>query len=247
MLLSSICLLLLLPSSAAFAPPLLHYSTSTSSNPNFRTARPGSVSELRLSSNLLDDFKTAKGELVNPYKVLKVSRDADVSTVKKSYRDLSRKFHPDGYRHRRLLPGSCNNLDDVRDHWERIRISYEILKNPKLRTRYDRHEVMSDPKAAVQRAAVDAAWKGVQGMGQGLFQVGSGVGKGLFSAGTFAFQQMIKEKPHQPSKQQEQEATAAGTSTIGSVNLPNPKDVLPAVVQLVANGTQSVPGLAPLS
>jgi hypothetical protein len=53
---------------------------------------------------------------------------------------------------------------------------------------------MSDPKAAMQRAAVDAAFKGVQGVGKGIFQIGSDVGKGLFSAGSFAFQQLTKEK-----------------------------------------------------
>jgi hypothetical protein len=55
---------------------------------------------------LLDEFKTASGEIVNPYKILKVARDADRTAIRQSYRNLSRMYHPDGARHRTILPGS---------------------------------------------------------------------------------------------------------------------------------------------
>lgn len=136
---------------------------------------------------LFDDFRTSSGELLNPYQVLKVSRTADGKAIKKSYRDLSRRYHPDGVRHKDILPGNCNNLAEVRDHWERIRLSYEILSNPKMRKRYDRNVVLADPAAAVKRAAVDAAFSGVKG-------VASGVGQGIFNLGAFAFKQMTKDR-----------------------------------------------------
>ena len=133
---------------------------------------------------LLEEFKIHTGEVINPYKVLKVSRTAGPTDIKRSYRDLSKRYHPDGYRNQRnndILPGKCNSMDEVRDHWERIKLSYEILRDPKLRKRYDRHETLADPGAALQRAVVNAAIDGVKN-----------VGGGIFSAGAFAFQKLTK-------------------------------------------------------
>jgi hypothetical protein len=57
------------------------------------------------SSYLLDEFRTADGEIINPYRVLKVGRHADRKEIKQSYRNLSKKYHPDGARFREVLPG----------------------------------------------------------------------------------------------------------------------------------------------
>ena len=62
--------------------------------------------EKREKNILMDDFRTAEGELIEPYKILKVSRNASQAEIKKAYRDLSKKYHPDGARHRKFLPGS---------------------------------------------------------------------------------------------------------------------------------------------
>lgn len=140
------------------------------------------------SKYLWNDFKTYSGEILNPYKVLKVSRRASTEEIKKAYRALSRKYHPDGVRHRGILPGSCDNLDDVREQWERINLSYKILKDVKLRKRFDRNEVIADPGKAVQRAMFDAAGSAVMG-----------VGKGLFSVGAMAVGQVMKQKEDNPA------------------------------------------------
>jgi DnaJ-class molecular chaperone len=125
---------------------------------------------------LLQEFKIAGGERIHPYKILKIDRSASRQEVKQAYRDLSRRYHPDGVRHRDILPGSCNNLDDVRDHWERIKLSYEILSDDKMRKRFDRHEALADPAKAMQRAALGA--------------VGSGI-KGVFNMGAFAVMKLV--------------------------------------------------------
>ena len=144
-------------------------SSSSSDGPNF----------------LLQDFKTASGEILNPYETLKLKRTATLHEIKQAYYTLSRRYHPDGMRHRDILPGNCNNLDEVRDTWERIKLSYEILKSPKLRKRYDRHEVLADPGAAMKRAAVDAAVSGIQG-------VGKSIGQGIWGMGAFAVNHIKK-------------------------------------------------------
>lgn len=54
----------------------------------------------------LEEFKAPTGEIVDPYKVLKIRRDANVTEIKQAYRKLSRKYHPDTLRFRDVLPGS---------------------------------------------------------------------------------------------------------------------------------------------
>jgi curved DNA-binding protein CbpA len=130
-------------------------------------------------SFLLEEFKVANGERIHPYKILKINRSATRQEVKQAYRDLSRRYHPDGARFRDILPGNCNNLDEVRDHWERIKLAYEILSDIKMRKRFDRHEALADPGKAMQRAAFGA--------------VGSGI-KGVFKMGAFAFTELVRKK-----------------------------------------------------
>lgn len=124
-------------------------------------------------SFLLQEFKTHTGEVVNPYAVLKISRSADIAEIKASYRALSRRYHPDVMRHKDILPGRCNNMEEVRDEWERIKLSYEILKDKQTRKRFDRHEMIADPNAAIQRAAWNAMGQGIQGMTKGIFNIGA--------------------------------------------------------------------------
>ena len=54
----------------------------------------------------LDEFKAPTGEILNPYKVLKVKRDATIPQIKSAYRDQSRRYHPDTQRYKDMLPGS---------------------------------------------------------------------------------------------------------------------------------------------
>jgi DnaJ-class molecular chaperone len=130
------------------------------------------------SHYLLQEFSIASGEIINPYEVLKVSRKATREEIRASYLKQSRRYHPDGFRNSNnrnmdILPGNCNNLDDVRDQWERVKLSYEILSNPKTRKRYDRHDVLSSPNAAIQRAVLNTAWDGITNVGKGIFTIGS--------------------------------------------------------------------------
>jgi DnaJ-class molecular chaperone len=192
--------MLLTSSARAFLSPHTGQSSRPLTAPVTPTRLFVSAHQQRASkkdSFLLDDFRLSNGDLLDPYKTLKVPRTAPRSEIKKSYYTLSRRYHPDGVRHRTILPGSCNNLDEVRDEWERIRWSYEILNNEKTRKRYDRHEALADPGAALQRAAVNAAFQGAMGMG-----------KGLFGVGAFAVKSMIKT-----AQTQSKAGTASTTAT----------------------------------
>ncbi|VEU37943.1 unnamed protein product [Pseudo-nitzschia multistriata] len=134
------------------------------------STRSGRVAE---ESFLMKPFQTASGETVNPYRVLKVPRSAERKEIREAYRRISKRYHPDIVRHKDVLPGNCNSHDDVEAEWERIQLSYDILSERKRRMQYDRHELIADPGAAVQRAAFEAAAAGVVGLGKGIFRAGS--------------------------------------------------------------------------
>jgi len=176
-------------------------------------AESSSSSSSSSSNFLMAEFKDYKGDLLDPYQVLKLHRSADRKEIRQKYINLSRRYHPDVVMHKDILPGSwyvlqgkkkttqikkisfntvffkpvffffslfyqinhSNNLDDVRDQWERIKLAYEILSDNRMRKRYDRHEVISDPKAAVQRAATDAVGNAAKNVGQGIFNIGKGL------------------------------------------------------------------------
>lgn len=142
--------------------------------------------EKQETSFLLEEFTTYTGEVVQPYFMLGVGREAEKIDVRRAYIEKSKLYHPDAVRHSASLPSDCSSVDDVRDQWERIKFSYEILSDKKTRMRYDRHEslaeVLEDPSAVVARAAGDAFKAGAKNLG-----------KGIFGVGIFAFEQLLKK------------------------------------------------------
>jgi molecular chaperone DnaJ len=61
------------------------------------------------------------------YQVLGVSRDVDQDELKRAYRRMARKFHPD-----------VNQDAGAEDKFKEINQAYEVLSEPEMRTRYDR-------------------------------------------------------------------------------------------------------------
>jgi len=69
---------------------------------------------------------------MNPYKVLGVKKDASEKDIKKAFRDLSKKYHPD------------KNQDDKKaeDKFKEIAEAYGILSDPNKKTQFDRFGVV---------------------------------------------------------------------------------------------------------
>ena len=61
------------------------------------------------------------------YKILGVARDATQDDIKKAYRKLARKYHPD-----------VSKEADAEDHFKEMQEAYEVLKDPEKRAAYDR-------------------------------------------------------------------------------------------------------------
>lgn len=168
-----------LPNSRANRRP--SYSTTWSNthqknylNQNNQRRRTPSI----LFNTLMDEFSTADGEIVNPYKVLKVSRTANRQEIRQAYLRLSKKYHPDAVaqtiKDSGILPGKCNSIQETRLEWERVKLSYEILSDRKMRLRYDRLDVVTDPGAAFRRAALNTVAWGVMGVGKGIMSMTMG-------------------------------------------------------------------------
>lgn len=68
-----------------------------------------------------------QGGRKDPYKVLGVAKDASAEAVKKAYRDLAKKHHPDGN------PGDGG----AEGRFKEVSEAYEILKDPKRRAAHD--------------------------------------------------------------------------------------------------------------
>jgi len=64
----------------------------------------------------------------DPYDILGVSRNADETEIKKAYRKLARKYHPDAN------PGDTN----AEKHFKEVSEAYSILSDPDQRAVYDR-------------------------------------------------------------------------------------------------------------
>lgn len=72
----------------------------------------------------------------DPYDVLGVSKSASAADIKKAYRQLAKKYHPD------------RNKDDVKakERFAEINTAYEIVGDEKKKAQFDRGEIGADGK-----------------------------------------------------------------------------------------------------
>lgn len=91
---------------------------------------------------------------MNPYEVLGVPKDATADEIKKAYRKLAAKHHPD--------------RGGDKEEFQRIQEAYSVLKDAELRHRYDESGVMPDAqreryRERLQRNAVGAFMSALRG------------------------------------------------------------------------------------
>jgi len=74
------------------------------------------------------------------YKILGVSRDSDEREIKKAFRKLTLKFHPDKAAAQNIGP------EEAQKKMAAINEAYEVLSDPELKARFDRGDDPNDPQ-----------------------------------------------------------------------------------------------------
>ncbi len=69
--------------------------------------------------------------MTDPYKVLGVSRDATDEEIKKAYRDLARKYHPDNYANNPLSDLVQEKMKEINEAYDAIQKSRQAGNNRK--------------------------------------------------------------------------------------------------------------------
>ncbi|KAL9610476.1 MAG: hypothetical protein Q9167_004816 [Letrouitia subvulpina] len=115
------------------------------------------------------------------YKVLGVSNDADDRAIKRAYRTLTKKYHPD------KTAAQGVPKEDAEKKMASINEAYEVLSDPELRARFDRGDDPNDTEQQSQPFHGSPFGQGPGGQ-QFFFRQGSGGGGGGFPGG-FQFQQ----------------------------------------------------------
>lgn len=70
----------------------------------------------------------------DPYSVLGLSKNASEADIKKAYRTLAKKYHPD------TKPGD----EQIAEKFKEISAAYALLSNKEMRERYNRGEINAD-------------------------------------------------------------------------------------------------------
>jgi molecular chaperone DnaJ len=65
--------------------------------------------------------------MADHYEVLGVARDASADDIKRAYRQLARKYHPD----------ANSNDHEAGEHFKEVTLAYDVLSDPDKRQRYD--------------------------------------------------------------------------------------------------------------
>lgn len=72
----------------------------------------------------------------DPYKILNVNSNSSIETIKKAYKKLSLKYHPDKQINSNLT------YEQKNENFIKIRNAYEILSDPEKKARYDKQNLI---------------------------------------------------------------------------------------------------------
>lgn len=108
------------------------------------------------------------------YNILGLHRDADAKAIKKAYRQLARRYHPD-----------VNKSDDAAEKFQQVQEAYQVLNDPDQRKIYDQfghaglHAQSQGAHAGGSQAGATGAYhQAGHGGGGGYYWTGGPVGGG---------------------------------------------------------------------
>ena len=118
------------------------------------------------------------------YKVLGVPSDADDRAIKRAYRSMTKKFHPDKMSAKGGSEGGMSK-EQAEKKMAEINEAYEVLSDPELRARFDRGDDPNNPEQQQGGPFHGSPFGQGAGGQQFFFRQGSGGG---FPGGGFKFQ-----------------------------------------------------------
>ena len=83
---------------------------------------------------------------MNFYEILNVKTDANDKEIKKAYRVLAKKYHPDTYE---------GNKELAETKMQQINVAYDTLSNPNLRSKYDRDNGINQKEETINNVRED--------------------------------------------------------------------------------------------
>ena len=86
----------------------------------------------------------------DPYSILGLSKNADQDEIKKSYRKLAKKYHPD------LNPGN----KDAEKRFKEVSHAFDLIGTPESRAKFDRGETAEQEEARARQSYYDTQHKG---------------------------------------------------------------------------------------
>src|SRR5579862_7307156 len=98
-------------------------------------------------------------EFIDYYKILGIDKNASDDDIKKAYRKLARKHHPD------LNP----NDKEANKKFQQINEANEVLSDPEKRKKYDQYGKDWQHADAFERAKQEAGQQGGRSRGTGNF------------------------------------------------------------------------------
>ncbi|MFH0911144.1 MAG: molecular chaperone DnaJ [Planctomycetota bacterium] len=117
------------------------------------------------------------------YEILGVSREASAEEIKKAYRKMAMKHHPD------RNPGD----KDAEEKFKEAAMAYEVLRDPEKRSRYDRY----GPEGVTIDTAGFSSFEDIFSHFSDIFGGGGGGGGGLFDG---IFGGMGMDMPHRGAR-----------------------------------------------
>ena len=120
------------------------------------------------------------------YKVLGVASDADDRAIKRAYRTMTKKYHPDKMSAKEGTEGAMSK-EQAEKKMAEINEAYEVLSDPELRERFDRGDDPNNPEQQ-QGGPFHGSPFGQGGGGQQFFFRQGGGGGGFPGGGGFKFQ-----------------------------------------------------------
>lgn len=112
------------------------------------------------------------------YKVLGVDKDASDAEIKKAYRKLARKYHPDAN------PGDKK----AEEKFKEVSSAHQVLADPETRKQYDQVRAMgSGARFTAGAGGPGGGAGGFEDVFSGLFNQGGASGRGGFGGGTGGF------------------------------------------------------------